>query len=283
MKVFVSKSALLNNIEKAKALAGSSAISVMLKSFYEYIGDLLPDNIVLFSKGRKDTICYSIGSSKSYHKGAVVVNIEDAENSYYQNGIKIFYIPINSGDNREGLTAKNAVELARIINKAGDVNCIAMITSGCINENHLSYKKLCDLWKSIKSEFSGISIGGSFYLQKRIPSFVTEVRIGEYMLFGTIPYCEDVSRFGSNAIHVEMDVIAVYRERKQIIVRGGYEHLSTKESKLLSGGLEYVDSSSEYTIYSDHFDMYNVGDKVRVVPSYKSLITLNYVAREYTE
>lgn len=283
MKVLVDKRILLSNIEKAKALAGSSAISVMLKSFYEYIGPLLPESIVKFSKDSEDTICYSIGNSKPFHNGAVVVDIEDALNSYYQNNIDTFYIPIDSGDSREGLTIKNAVALAKRINAVNDTKCVAMITSGCINENHLSYKKLCDLWKSIKNDFSGISLGGSFYLQKRIPSFVTEVRIGEYMLFGTIPYCEDVSRFGSNSIQVEMEVIAVYRERKQVIVRGGYEHLNTKESKLLSGGLEYVDSSSEYTIYSDPFDMYQVGDKVRVVPSYKSLITLNHVAREYQE
>ena len=96
------------------------------------------------------------------------------------------------------------------------------------------------------------------------------------------PYCSNVSLFGSNAVTVEMDVIAIYRERKQILVRGGYEHLNTKESKLLSGGLEYVDSSSEYTIYNDPFDMYSVGDSIKVVPSYKSLITLNHVEREFT-
>lgn len=136
MKVFVDRSVLLSNIEKAKALAGSSAISVMLKSFYEYVGDVLPENLVAFSKERENTICYSIGSSKPFHKGAVVVDIQDAENCYHQNGIKIFYVPVDSGDNREGLTPKNAINLARSINKNEDVNCIAMITSRKITKNN---------------------------------------------------------------------------------------------------------------------------------------------------
>lgn len=284
MKVLVDKSALLYNIEKAKALVPASAISVMVKSFYEYISYLLPEDILLFSKSLDNSVCYSINQSRSIHSGAVVVDIKDSETAHYQKGINVFYIPINVGDNREGLTVENAIKLAEKITVVSDTRCFAMITSGCINEAFIPLKQLTDLWnKKLKNVFSGISLGGSFYLQKKIPKFVSDVRIGEYMLFGTIPYCENVSLFGKNAITVELEVVAVYPERKQVLVGGGYEHLNTKESKLLSGGLEYVDSSSEYTIYSDPFDIYSVGDIVKLVPNYKSLVTLNHVAREYKE
>jgi len=282
MKVIVDKSALLQNIEKAKALVPASAISVMVKSFYEYINTLLPEDILLFSKSLENSVCYSINKATGNHSAAVIIDIDDFMRCY-QLGLRKFYIPINATDNREGLELSDARFICNAMISLPDVVCYAMITSGCINERHLTLKELTTLWGKLKDKFAGISIGGSFYLQKRVPKFVTDVRIGEFMLYGTIPYCDKVSLFGKNAITVELNVIAAYPERKQILVRGGYEHLNTKESKLLSGGLEYVDSSSEYTIYSDPFDVYSVGDVVKLVPNYKSLVTLNHVEREYKE
>ena len=146
MKVLVSKSALLSNIEKAKALVPASAISVMLKSFYEYFEGLLPENIVVFSKSVPGSICYSIGEAKEFHKGAVIVDIKDSETCHYQKGINIFYIPVNVGDNREGLTVENAIALAKKIKIDEETKCVAMITSGCINEAFIPLRQLTDLW-----------------------------------------------------------------------------------------------------------------------------------------
>lgn len=283
MKLIIDEKAIVNNIEKAKALVTTSAISVMLKSFYEYLEKVVPEGTTLFSKTIKGSVCYSINEANENHSAAVVICIDDVMR-LYQLGVKTFYIPINALDDREGLSVSDALFLAKIINALDGVSCIAMLTSGCINEKSLTLTALTELWnKKLKGVMTGISLGGSFYLQKRVPKFVTEVRIGEYMLFGTIPYCSNVSLFGTNALSVEMEVVGVYRERKQIIVKGGYEHIDTKDSKLLSGGIEYVDSSCDYTIYSDPFDKYSVGDKVLVVPSYKSLVKLRYVEREYKE
>lgn len=265
---------------KAKALAPASAISVMLKSFYEDITAIIPEELTIYSKTIFGSVCYSLNEATANHSAAVVIDIDDFMRCY-QLGLRKFYIPINTGDNREGLELSDARFLCNAMINLPGVVCCAMVTSGCINERHLTLKELAALWSKLNDKFAGISIGGSFYLQKRIPKFVSDVRIGEFMLYGTIPYCDKVSLFGRNALEVEMEVIGVFRERKQIIVKGGYERIDTKDSKLLSGGLVFVDSSSEYTIYSDPFDKYEIGDKVSVVPSYKSLVKLQYVERKF--
>ena len=45
---------------------------------------------------------------------------------------------------------------------------------------------------------------------ERLPDFISDVRIGEYMLFGTIPYNEDEYKLGRNGIELSTKVIGVF-------------------------------------------------------------------------
>ena len=270
-------------------------MSIMLKDFYEYIYTDEMKSRKVFSKNIPGSVCYAIGEASKNHTGAIITAWKQFHR-YYPIGIREFYVPINADDDREGLRVPDAVELAEYIKKHGkDVKVYGMMTGGCISEDAFSVDDVCLCFDyDLTHVFDGISIGGSFYIPKlkeygeRVddddddddgetwgaPALITDLRIGEYALFGTIPYNDDPALRGDNALTVQMEVIGVHRERGQIVVKGGYTRIDAKNCTLLSGGLKFVNQSSEYTIYDDPFKRYDVGDIVEVVPDYYSLVKL---------
>lgn len=311
MVIKIDRKAIAYNINKAERITRGVPVSIMLKGFYDYLADIECVNTrKLYSQSIPNSVCYALHSAGSLHTGAVVADFDDFVECYRDRGIKEFYIPFNALDDREGLDERRCKRLALRIRKAfDDVKLYMMITSGCLNDKHPGLNHIEDKWRVWASAFfNGVSLGGSFYLselesyisatERRVycesgavidvhladpPRFITDVRIGEYALFGTIPFCNQKHLFGHNAITVESEVIGVYPDRRQIVVRGGYSEIDTDKCTLLSGGLTFSDVSSEYTIYNDPFLRYKICDKVEVVPDYKSLVKLQYVAREYTE
>lgn len=300
MVIKIDRKAIAFNINKAEKIAGSIPVSIMLKKFYEYIADIeCVKTLKLYSQGLANTVCYTLHSAGSRHSGAVIADFDDFRECYHVCDIREFYIPLNADDDREGLGIRRIERLASRIRKyASDVKLYMMITSGCLNDHHPGLPRIENEWVLWAYYlFDGVSVGGSFYLAEldsymreterhrssQPPIFITDVRIGEYALFGTIPFCDKKHLFGRNAITIESEVIGVYPERRQIVVRGGYSEIDTDQCTLLSGGLSFSDISSEYTIYNDPFLRYKRGDKVEVVPNYKSLVKLQNVAREYTK
>lgn len=311
MVIKIDRKAIAFNIHKAERITKGVPVSIMLKGFYDYLADIeCVKTRKLYSQGTPNSVCYALHSAGSRHSGAVVADFDDFIECYRACGIKEFYIPFNALDDREGLDKRRCERLAlRIRKSCDDVKLYMMITSGCLNDKHPGLHQVEDEWRAWASVlFDGVSLGGSFYLaelesyisttERRVycvtgalldiqqpgpPRFITDIRIGEYALFGTIPFCDRKHLFGHNAITVESEVIGVYPDRRQIVVRGGYSEIDTDKCTLLSGGLTFSDVSSEYTIYNDPFLRYKMGDIVSVVPDYKSLVKLQYVAREYTE
>lgn len=311
MVIKIDRKAIAFNIHKSEQITKGVPVSIMLKGFYDYLADIeCVKTRKLYSQGIPNSVCYALHSAGSRHTGAVVADFDDFMECYHACGIKEFYLPINALDDREGLDKRRCELLAHRIRKSfEDVKLYMMVTSGCLNDKHHGLNHIEKEWRTWASAiFVGVSLGGSFYLaelesymsatERRVydesgavidvhcaapPSFISDVRIGEYALFGTIPFCDQKQLFGHNAITVESEVIGVYPDRRQIIVRGGYSEIDTDKCTLLSGGLTFSDVSSEYTIYNDPFLRYKMGDKVEVVPDYKSLVKLQYVAREYTK
>lgn len=288
MKMIADIARMQGNISKAHELVGKD-ISLMMKDFYDDIYEHLGVEAKVFAKRIERSVYPTIGGEKYYHSGTFAVSKSDVKEAFDSH--QDVYIPINLNDDREGLSACEVfdlVEYANNINKSLRKIYIS-VTTGCINNNQpeKTFRELCSLCDLMPSCVTGVSVGGSYYLQyngigsERLPDRVSDVRIGEYMLYGTIPYCDRVEIFGENALSVEMKVVGVRRDRQHIIVSGGYSQIDTKDSPLLSGGLEFVDSSSDYTIYRDRFNRYKEGDTIEVVPSYKSLVKLKYVEREY--
>lgn len=300
MIIKIDRTAIAFNINKAEKIAGGIPVALMLKGFYEYIADIECVNTrKIYSQGVPGSVCYALHAAGLRHSAAVVADFDDFVECYHIFGIREFYLPLNAEDDREGLDSRQNERLALRIRKyVSDVKLYMMITSGCLNDRHPGLDRITNEWESWASvPFDGVSLGGSFYLSELDsymketerhrssypPPFITDIRIGEYALFGTIPFCDKKYLFGRNAITVESEVIGVYPERRQIVVRGGYSEIDADQCTLLSGGLSFSDISSEYTIYNDPFLLYKRGDKVEVVPNYKSLVKLQNVAREYTK
>jgi hypothetical protein len=261
----------------------------MFKDFYEEIHAHIADRIEnkIFALNIDESVCYSIGKYSKKNVGAIITSYYDAFKflSICGSDGKILYIPINAFDDREGLSIFETAKLVRDIRTFADVKICGLITSGCLNSHHPSYEKLCNIYGCLKDNVDSISLGGSFWLgtDVNIPSFISDIRIGEYMLFGTIPYCSDSKKNGLNGIEIEARIIGVYPERSQLILDCGYTHANLMESRILNNNdLKFIDSSSEYTIMSgQNVSDYCIGDTVVFIPNYKSLVTLKSVEHEY--
>lgn len=291
MKVIVYTKNIIENIEKAQLFV-NVPISLMFKDFYEDIYEHIADKIgnKIFGLHLKNSTCYSIGKATKDNSGAIVTSFVDVWkylniNGNASCGIRNFYIPINAYDNREGVSIYEASKLTDEIRALSNSHIYGLITSGCLNNKYPSMERLYDIWDSLKGCIESISLGGSFWLGQydKLPRFISDVRIGEYMLFGTIPYCNDEEKKGFNGIELQTKIIGIYPERNQLILDCGYSMADMSKCRIpYYTNLEYVDSSSEYTIMQcDHVSDYHIGDVVRFVPDYKSLVKLRYAEHEY--
>lgn len=273
-----------SNIEKAERIS-RKPISLMFKDFYEDLYYRIQPNNVVFSKHIKDSVCYSIGNEACVcNEGCVIIRYEKFLSLYSELGMRSFYVPINAKDDREGLCVEEANDLCRKIKEYDRTVCLyGMITAGCLNEKHPSVKELCSIWNGLKNYIISISIGGSFWLAKcDIPDFISDIRIGEYMLFGTIPYNDKNELKGLNGVQIKTNVIGCYPERKEIVLDCGYAMADVQESKIIDNSLTVVDVSSEYTMCkTEKIERYCIGDEVKIIPNYKSLVKLRNAERNY--
>lgn len=282
MNVTIDTRAINRNIRRAEGLVKSS-IGLMFKEFYEDIYYQLGDvKNNIFSKNIPGSVCYGIGSYKIVHGAAVVNSLSQYKEAKFKCGIRKFYIPVNAHDDREGLCLGDAYRLCALIREqdtSSEIYCL--ITSGCLNEKHPSTRDLQDIWNALKVFVKHISLGGSFWLaEKHIPQFVGEIRIGEYMLFGTIPYSKERSIEGECAISMRAKVLNVFRERRQLIIDCGYSLADVDKCRISNNGLKYLDSSSEYTIFR-YEGSFKEGDDIIMTPNYKSLVKLKDAERNY--
>ena len=272
MEWIVNISNIRKNIEKAISLS-NVPIALMFKEFYKDLWYHIDTNgIRCFGLSLPKSICYSLGKASKINNGSFVVNKKNALDAI-SCGLQTFYIPINANDNREGLSIDMAVSLAKFIKEhCNKALIMGAITSGCMNDKYPHKKALRFIDAETNMVMDGLSIGGSFWLGKSVPEFVSELRIGEYMLFGTIPFYKG-ENVGWNGIEIETSVIATYPERKQILIDAGYYHADMMECRLVNDKSEIVGCSSEYTILSVQKE-YRVGNKIRFIPNYKSLVKM---------
>ena len=281
MKVIVDTAAIERNIAKAQKLV-NVPISLMFKDFYDDISHHIniPQKMNIFGLHLPDSVCYSINKADDRNRGALVVSLEDYIRCY-QLGIRKFYIPINAGDNREGLSASDADQLACKIDDDCEIH--GLITSGCINDEAPSIEELYSIYDSI-NHIPSISLGGSYYLAKGFPpDFVSDIRIGEYMLFGTIPYDDCDYRLGENAIRLKTKVIESFKNDR-FLVDCGYSMADMDKCKPIgvSDFCRHIASSSEYSVYDQHLDdPFKVGEEIDFNINYKSLVKLRNAEIKY--
>lgn len=283
MRVEIDIAKIRHNISKAKSLTNSS-ISLMFKDFYEDIYRHLGDvDCRIFSKNIDGSICYSLFNAQARHQGCFVTTYGDFVSNYTINGIREFYIPVNANDNREGLSVEEAKTLCREIKSYDSSTTLyGALTSGCLDEKHPTREEMQNIWQSLSEYINSLSVGGSFWLAKGdMPNYVRDIRIGEYMLFGTIPYDNNEGRLGENAIKIKSRVIGVYPERNQLIIDCGYSLADVKNCTLNKKGLRFVNTSSEYSIFEIQDCDIKIGDEIELIPDYKSLVKLKDAQRNY--
>lgn len=284
MRVIIDKEKIKRNIKKAETLSQGVSVSLLFKDFYEDIYSCIhPVKNEIFSMNFMFSNCYAIGKGNDAHIGAVVTHVDQLSNLDPVT-LKTVFIPINVGDNREGLSMDDAISLSsKIKSRVYRTDIVGMITSGCLNERAPRPKDLEEIFRAAKGSVSSLSVGGSYWLgsKEKLPSCVRDIRIGEYMLFGTIPYNNEEERLGENAILIEAEVIGVYPERNHILIDCGYSLAEPDKCSYLDRNLFYVDSSSEYTILYTDTAKFKLGDKVYMKPNYKSLVKLKNAVRNY--
>lgn len=282
MRVDIDTAKIGRNIDKSRTLTTSS-IALMFKDFYEDIYYHLGGfNGNIYSKNIPGSVCYGLNSAQSIHRGCIVADFEKYCFNRRVLGISEYYIPINANDNREGLCLEDAVSLCRRI-QADDrhVSLYGLITSGCLNDKSPSLVELDEIYKHLNGYVKYLTLGGSFWLAKSpLPDYIGEVRIGEYMLFGTIPYDSRMDLLGECAITVKAKVLRVYPERRQFIIDCGYSLADVDKCSVQTLGLRYIDSSSEYSVF-EYSRPFSRGEEVVMIPNYKSLVKLRYAERNY--
>lgn len=290
MRIELDSGAIKRNYNKAKEFCSNSGVScsVMVKDFY---GGLGIQNIVdaKFWSNRviKGGINYIVGSSEvGFNSGGIVLSHKDAvrlaKDAKDRKVNFVMYIPVNLVDNREGLTLYDAIALhsyAKGLENGFFRVGGAVITSGCMDDNVPSFMQLSAVVDTLKKVgFDLVSVGGSYYLgwiiDNKLPLGIDDMRIGEYVIYGTVPfYPIHSNNKGEPAIKVRLEIIAVYKERREVLLLGGSSKIDIDKSICLSGNFEFRNKSTEYTIMSYKSEP-KVGEFVKFVPDYHSLIKL---------
>lgn len=288
MRVKVDLEIVRENVKRAEAICKSinASCSIMVKDFYSEL-EIQKEvtNRIWSSKNIRNSYNYILFQNNIWrHKGGLVITKKEVVDlskrcKRYRRKFQGF-VPVNMWDDREGLHIDDAISLMHFAkqyeNKFFSLSS-ALITNGCLNDDLHSVQKL--RLKIIKLKVNGakyISIGGSYYLGKIFDNeikrgYIDEVRIGEYAMFGTIPFYDKM--LGKNAIVLELKVIKLYEDRKHALLKGGSSHVDTNLSELINDNVKFVSNSTEYTIVK-YVNKPFLGSKIQFIPNYHSLIKL---------
>lgn len=289
MQIIVNRSRFASNFEKAEKLVKSnnSTLSVLVKDFYSKL-DIQSFVCCRIWSGKKIKGSYNyilFGTDLNKHIGGLIISKEEVKELSKQCFIlkKKFqgFIPLNMGDDREGLSYVNAVELFDFAkdyeNDYFTLNSIS-ITNGCLANDLESTERLKSIISKLRSkEIKYISAGGSYYLGflhygERFD--IDEFRVGEFIIYGTIPFYEgDFTQFAMSAIHINLNVAMIYEDRKHVLIPIGSRKLDVDLSEIKDNNYQFVSKSTEYTIL-EYKSLPVVGDFIKIIPNYHSLIKL---------
>lgn len=274
MRYIVSREILNRNISVAQSLIGQRTLSLMFKEYYEslYSEKMFSPTGEIFSVNLPGSICYALGKAGAGNKGALVNVLSDAK-SLYDKGVHLFYVPIDAHDGREGLSIYEARLLTDSIHQflGEDVEVRGMITNGCVNSFHIEKREeWIDLWQAFEGHITGLSVGGSYWLDKtcELPDFVNDIRIGRFMLFGYIPYSD--KEYGKNSMVLEGIVLGVNLSNHTVMVDIGDAYCDPSQCEPYQKDLSFYNTSSNYALFrSNSQNKYFIGQKLYFTPNYK--------------
>jgi hypothetical protein len=225
-------------------------------------------------------------SEVGFHKGGVLMFPEEVDLVGYdaisQEVDFKGFVPVNLLDNREGMSMEDAIQFKEFCkpfeNSYFKLDGV-MITGGCLHDTVPTPRELEAMVTTLKKHgFTYISLGGSYFMQWVIdgvmPACVNEIRIGEYIICGTIPFLKTSipsELIGEPSIKVGLEILNVYPYRNQVLLSGGSQEFNVKGISIDNPNFEYVDMSTEYTICS-YKEKPEIGEEVIVTPDYHSLV-----------
>jgi hypothetical protein len=290
MQIIVDRQSVLSNWATAEELCSAYGVtcSLMVKDFYASVGlqHLVIPRRIWSGESIQGGFNYVVGANQpGFHIGGLITDPEEFDEivsdcerlSVSFEGV----VPVNLLDDREGLSMDDVAWLKEIAdnNRSNVTLDTALITSGCMHDKTPTPEELKEAIDVLKSlGFSSVSVGGSFYLGWLIdgilPNNVDDIRLGEYVLYGTIPYYPLKSQYkGSACLSVKLPIIRVYEDRKQVLLLGGATRLNSKDCEIVDRNFSFSNSSTEYTIVN-YKEKPRVGDLVEMVPDYFSLSKL---------
>lgn len=224
------------------------------------------------------------------------------------------YIELDTGDHRSGISAEKQDIIDKIIdelktttrhNFAGfaihNGESYRTIGKEKIREIHERNMKILE---NFRYKDTMISYGDTPSLMVS-DDFkpVDELRPGNFIFFDYMQYKLGSCNAGDIAMEVECPVVAVYQDRKQLIIHGGAIHFSKEtitesDGKVHYGRIaetvpenglfqeeSYLESiSQEHGVVSmpkEKIRKYKVGDVIRIIPVHSCLVA--EIANEYTE
>lgn len=278
MRIEFDVKALKRNFQQAESIVQSNGctLSLMVKAFYKVLKleeHLSPEYLWHQDKGYS----YVIREREQYHKGGVITSLYDIPSKKFDS-----VVPVNFGGNRDGMELLDAVHLIKASKEIGTPIRKAMITAGCLHGNVSEPKLLEYVCQELKSKgIEHISIGGSYFVEwakrKVIPPQVDDIRIGEYALYGTIPFIKgsDIPKWEDSCIKLTLPMVEDYPRRRMAIYRGGSAMFNAEDSWFHNlQGCTLENQSTEYVIlnYETH-----PPKQVEMIPDYHSLVKLlNY-------
>lgn len=265
MKIYYDNSTLQENYAKVKEVVEftDKRLALVSKKFYQkYFEQFDCEKWTHSETGQR---CYNL-TFKNYSR---FTDSQHIDRKTIKSANRV-WTPLITLEKREGITLGDAMVIQNECERQGIEFRGVTLNYGCGNDDLPDWMNLSMLCKLIHNSLGKveISVGGSLFLHSSflnaIPEEVTEIRIGEAILCGSIPYSEE--RIGKNPFALEFDVIFDFGDR--ILIDAGRHNL-TMDSHFI--GFEIISINSEYAVLLRVGRQAHVGTKLLCTPSYNNL------------
>lgn len=291
----------LGNIKLAKAME-KGGIKRFGDSRVENIKKLLKadfKNISLIRQPTEEEVKKLTGCDINIYISTYKIAKLLSEHAISSDKKKNVVLMIETGDCREGFLVSEVKEIYQAINDlpnlkikgiATNIACATKVKTGLGQLNELA--KIADR-VALKSNniISGANSSSIPLIEKRrIPSEITEARLGEAILLGqeTIDFTPIKDCFQDSFLLISQ--ILEVREkcgRKQILIYAGKQDIGAGKIKPYGFNATFINSTSDHIIFSvDDTSSFKQGQILKFIPSYYALVCLMaspYVKKQYTK
>ncbi len=173
-------------------------------------------------------------------------------------------VMVDDKDNREGVSITELDKFATKLKKAGmDMPKTCFINYGCCTGWHPNKEVVERGVYEARKYFEEVSVGGSFVLKHvDILDKIDKVRVGEYLMMGTIPHLYS----SDDTITIEAEILQTKTDG-DILLDLGYQNIT----KNANPQIKCV--NSDYSVVSESpLHNYSKGDMYRIKPDYTSFI-----------